>query len=123
MRLLVERAREEGGRGVEGEGEGEGEIAGAGKGEGEGDEEGGMGDLAQREEDNVEGEEEIQAETYIWVAPVEELEDGEWDFGVFVREKMGRWVGEGAAEADEGFKGEWLFFFLSTQGHVRTCVD
>ncbi|EMD67217.1 hypothetical protein GGP41_007132 [Bipolaris sorokiniana] len=58
---------------------------------GKGEEEG-MGDLAQKEEDNVEGDE-VEAETYIWVAGEHRLEDDEWDFAEFVREKMGRWVG------------------------------
>ena len=44
---------------------------------------------------NVEGEEEVEAETYVWVRGEGELEGGEWDFEVFRREKMGRWVGGG----------------------------
>lgn len=51
---------------------------------------------------NVEGEE-VEAETYVWTADKAGLEDGEWDFGVFVREKMGRWVG--ASAEDEGLQG------------------
>ena len=43
---------------------------------------------------NVEGEE-VEAETYVWISKEESLEEGEWDFEVFRREKMGRWVGEG----------------------------
>ena len=48
---------------------------------------------------NVEGEE-VQAETYIWSADLaDELEDREWDFFEFQREKMRFWVGsEGAKE-------------------------
>ena len=44
--------------------------------------------------------EEVEAETYVWR---EEggLESGEWDFEVFVREKMGKWVG-----GREEFEGE-----------------
>ncbi|XP_014559831.1 hypothetical protein COCVIDRAFT_35121 [Bipolaris victoriae FI3] len=61
--------------------------------QGEGGKEGeGMGDVTQKEEDNVEGEE-VEAETYIWVAGEHRLEGDEWDFTEFVREKMGRWVG------------------------------
>jgi hypothetical protein len=55
----------------------------------------------------VEGEE-VEAETYIWISGRHRLEDEEWDFDEFVREKMGRWVGgtqEEEEEADEGFKG------------------
>ena len=38
-------------------------------------------------------EEEVEVETYVWVAGEEGLEEGEWDFEEFTREKMGRWVG------------------------------
>lgn len=41
---------------------------------------------------NVEGEE-VEVETYVWIAGKEALEDGEWDFEEFRREKMHRWVG------------------------------
>jgi hypothetical protein len=41
---------------------------------------------------NVEGEE-VETETYVWIDGVENLEEGEWDFGTFVREKMKRWIG------------------------------
>ncbi|SRR6266498_4392155 len=51
---------------------------------------------------NVEREE-VEAETYVWTADRNGLEAGEWDFGVFVREKMGRWVG--ASAEDEGLHG------------------
>ncbi|OAL43110.1 hypothetical protein IQ07DRAFT_616590 [Pyrenochaeta sp. DS3sAY3a] len=53
--------------------------------------------------ENVEAEE-VDAETYIWVAGAHRLEAEEWDFAEFVREKMGRWVGGDAADADEGFR-------------------
>ena len=42
---------------------------------------------------DVEGEE-AEVETYVWIAGKEELEDGEWDFEEFRREKMHRWVGQ-----------------------------
>ena len=45
--------------------------------------------------------EEVEAETYVWIAPEEELEKGEWDFDKFRKEKMFRWVGE-----DEEYEGE-----------------
>jgi len=64
----------------------------------------GMGDLSQKEEDNIEGEE-VEAETYIWTAGAHRLEAEEWDFTEFVRDKMKRWVGREAAETDEGFQG------------------
>ena len=38
--------------------------------------------------------EEVDAETYVWADIEVGLEQGEWDFEVFRREKMGRWVGE-----------------------------
>ncbi|KNG46102.1 disease resistance protein Aig2 [Stemphylium lycopersici] len=63
----------------------------------------GMGDLSQREEDNVEGDE-VEAETYIWIAGAQRLEAEEWDFAEFVRDKMKRWVGREAADTDEGFQ-------------------
>ncbi|KAH7135242.1 hypothetical protein B0J11DRAFT_155589 [Dendryphion nanum] len=69
-----------------------------GKKEGEGQE---MGDLSQKEEDNVEGEE-VEAEVYEWIGLKNDLEDDEWDFAHFVREKMVYWAGPDAI--DEGFK-------------------
>ena len=45
--------------------------------------------------------EEKEAETYVWADDVRDLEDGEWDFEVFKREKMIRWVG-----SDEEYEGE-----------------
>lgn len=50
------------------------------------------------------GEEEVECETYIWTAPAERLEKSEWDFDEFVRDKMRRWVGREASDADEGFQ-------------------
>jgi gamma-glutamylcyclotransferase (GGCT)/AIG2-like uncharacterized protein YtfP len=47
--------------------------------------------------------EDVEAQTYIWVAGEQRLEAQEWDFEHFVKEKMGRWVGEEVE--DEGFKG------------------
>lgn len=41
---------------------------------------------------NVEREE-VDAETYIWAEDLEYLEEGEWDFGEFRREKLQRWSG------------------------------
>lgn len=64
----------------------------------------GMGDVKQAEEENKEGEE-VEAETYIWVAGAQRLEAEEWDFAEFVRDKMKRWVGREATETDDGFQG------------------
>ena len=49
--------------------------------------------------------EEVEAETYVWIAGVKRLEDREWDFKDFVMEKMGNWVvddahGEFAGESE-----------------------
>ncbi|KAF2272664.1 uncharacterized protein EI97DRAFT_436750 [Westerdykella ornata] len=54
-------------------------------------------------EEEGEGEE-VDAETYIWIAGAERLEPQEWDFDEFVREKMRRWVGGSEEERDSGFK-------------------
>ena len=45
--------------------------------------------------------EEMEAETYVWSGDTSELEDGEWDFEDFRREKMGRWV-----NSDDEYEGE-----------------
>lgn len=39
------------------------------------------------------GGEDVEAETYVWVAGEELLEGEEWDFESFMREKMGGWIG------------------------------
>ncbi|KAK4985286.1 hypothetical protein LTR66_008221 [Elasticomyces elasticus] len=50
---------------------------------------------------NVEGEE-AEAETYVWTDDVRLLDDAEWDFRQFRREKMNFWIGaEGEAEYAE----------------------
>ena len=55
--------------------------------------------LKQVQDGSKAGGEEVVAETYVWSSRAEGLEEGEWDFAEFVREKMGSWVGE-----DPGFK-------------------
>jgi len=77
----------------------------------------GMGDLTIKEEDNVEGEE-VEAETYIWVAGAHRLEADEWDFNEFVRDKMKRWVGGDAAQTDDGFQGKRLSLFSGTHNFL-----
>ena len=56
---------------------------------------------------NIESKDEVEAETYIWIAPKDELEDKEWDFGHFMREKVAAWSGQVQSdretEVDEGF--------------------
>jgi hypothetical protein len=70
---------------------------------------------------NVEGEE-VEAETYVWTADKGGLEDGEWDFGVFVREKMGRWVG--ASAEDEGLQGrKKSHYILGVFVFVLSCFS
>jgi len=54
------------------------------------------------EEGEEEEEEEVETETYVWTASPAELEDGEWDFEEFVREKMWRWADPGE-DVDSGF--------------------
>jgi gamma-glutamylcyclotransferase (GGCT)/AIG2-like uncharacterized protein YtfP len=50
---------------------------------------------------------EVEAETYIWIAGEFRLDDDEWDFAEFVKDKMARWVGHDAG-ADDGLKGSYL---------------
>lgn len=73
-------------------------LAEAGEGMGTIDMQGGAA------EDAEEGEE-VEAEVYVWVTGKHRLEAQEWDFGEFVREKMGRWFGREAqgeyAEVDD----------------------
>jgi len=60
-------------------------------------------------EGTMEEQEELEAETYIWIAGQHRLEDKEWDFDEFVREKMWRWApgeGVGGQEGEEGKEGE-----------------
>lgn len=69
-----------------------------------------------QELDAAEAREEMEAETYIWIAGEHRLEDEEWDFDEFVKEKMWRWApseevrdagggGTGSVEdEDEGFE-------------------
>ncbi|KAI8933374.1 hypothetical protein NX059_009991 [Plenodomus lindquistii] len=59
---------------------------------------------AKAAEDNAGRGEQVDAETYIWIAGARRLEPEEWDFDEFVRDKMKRWVGREAADTDEGFQ-------------------
>jgi len=55
---------------------------------------------------NIEGDE-VEAETYVWIAGEHLLEKVEWDFGEFQRDKMRRWVGgrdEEYSEVDDAVK-------------------
>ena len=53
------------------------------------------------EGDEVAEGREVEAETYVWCEGGDGLEDGEWDFEEFMKEKMGRWVGN-----DKEYEGE-----------------
>jgi hypothetical protein len=48
----------------------------------------------------------VEAETYVWISPQSDLEDKEWDFEVFVREKMWAWIGDSGEERSD-YKGEF----------------
>lgn len=45
-----------------------------------------------------EGGDEVQAVTYVWIAGAERLEEAEWDFETFKRDKMAWWVGADESE-------------------------
>ncbi|KAH9859360.1 hypothetical protein IAQ61_011141 [Plenodomus lingam] len=61
--------------------------------------------LTEKAEERARGQgEQVEAETYIWIAGVHRLESEEWDFDEFVRDKMQRWVGREATRTDEGFQ-------------------
>lgn len=40
-----------------------------------------------------EGNEQVETETYVWVAGRDKLKDEEWDFQEFVKSKLVRWIG------------------------------
>lgn len=42
---------------------------------------------------HAEGDE-VVTQTYVWIAEMDELEQREWDFAEFQREKLGRWTGQ-----------------------------
>jgi Gamma-glutamyl cyclotransferase, AIG2-like len=68
----------------------------------------GLEDSAQTGESEEHAPEEVEAETYIWRNDLSELEEGEWDFEEFKRERMHYWMGESSSEesnieVDEGF--------------------
>ena len=64
---------------------------------------------------DVDGKEtiEVNAETYVWLDKEVGLEEGEWDFEEFQREKMRRWVGGN----DEEYQGELRPSIAGGQGH------
>lgn len=50
-----------------------------------------------------EREVEVEADTYVYIAGDERLEEGEWNFAEFKRDKLKRWTG---IDEDEYYKGE-----------------
>lgn len=50
--------------------------------------------------------EEVECWVYVWIASREGLQEEEWDFEEFVREKMWRWVGD-RAEAEGEYEGRF----------------
>lgn len=53
-------------------------------------------------EDFVEGGREVEADTYVYIAGDARLEEGEWNFAEFKRDKMKRWTGVDEHEEYEG---------------------
>ena len=50
----------------------------------------------------VEGEQEVETDTYIFIAGDARLEEGEWNFTEFKRDKMKRWAGVDDQEEYDG---------------------
>ena len=73
---------------------------------------------------NVEGEQ-FEAETYVWADDREDLEEGEWDYAEFHREKMQRWIGGneeyegGLRPSIQGLTSERFFSFRWLTGVQR----
>lgn len=70
-------------------------------------------------EGNVEGEE-VEVETYVWIAGDELLEEGEWDFDEFKREKLKSWVGSEQYEGEVNTNKSILGILI---GQTRGVVD
>lgn len=51
---------------------------------------------SQKQERGHVGARMVEAETYVWTNPREELEEEEWDFEEFKRDKMKAWMGDGS---------------------------
>ncbi|KAF2841526.1 hypothetical protein M501DRAFT_1000774 [Patellaria atrata CBS 101060] len=62
--------------------------------------------------EETEGEE-VECETYIWIADAEDLELQEWDFAEFVREKMRFWVGGDEFAGRESFRRVFLILLFA----------
>ena len=68
---------------------------------------------------NVEGDE-VEAETYIWSASPSLLEDKEWDFAEFQREKMRYWAGP---DGEGEYAGKTKALFQSYLQVSNACAD
>lgn len=64
-----------------------------------------METLENGDESERHGGETVEAETYIWIDERELLEESEWDFAEFVREKLVRWAGP---EGESEYAGRYL---------------
>lgn len=53
---------------------------------------------------SLEAEEDVQTETYLWIAGEDALEESEWDFAEFKRDKLRSWL-----MLDDHFAG-WLCY-------------
>lgn len=51
---------------------------------------------------------EVEAESYVWIGSKDDLEDEEWDFEEFMREKMVFWAGD-VGSTREDILGEFDF--------------
>ena len=56
---------------------------------------------------NVEGEE-VEVETYIWVAGKDKLEEREWDFEEFRRERMSGWIISSDEYSGKSLPPQWI---------------
>ncbi|KAF2232420.1 hypothetical protein EV356DRAFT_505389 [Viridothelium virens] len=72
------------------------------QGQGQAGKKGKEGKKKEKGEEDEEDEEDeatmVRAETYVWIAGRKQLEDREWDFEEFRREKMWRWTGRESSE-------------------------
>lgn len=66
---------------------------------------------------NVEAEE-IECETYLWIAGEDALEECEWDFGEFKRDKLRNWLMLG----DHYAGGHAIFLVIALSGCFQTLM-
>lgn len=86
--------------------------------------EGQLSDALDAASEASEGEE-VSAVTYVWISGEDELEDAEWDFESFKRDKLIWWAGP---EARGGLSGEgdsfvWCFLGLACSVHSITRIE